>query len=127
LLANQRGMTLIEVLAALLVLLVCTVSISTGLLTCQKQVASSQEKLTVLQLAQGKMEELMASDFRELEDIQPATVFPAPYTGYSYSVRVASDADYPAMVKIITVTVSGSAPDAAGLNSVSITGAKAWR
>ena len=124
---NQRGMSLIEVMIALLILMLCATSISTGLLVCKKQVENAHERLTALQLAQGKMEELMSGDFSELGDIQPGAVFPAPYSDYRYSVEVSADADYPAVLKIITVTVSDTAAGSIGLNSVSITGAKAWR
>lgn len=124
---NQWGMTLIEVLVALLILLLCAAPISTGILVCKKQVESAEKKLAALQLAQGKLEELMSYDFRDIEDIQPGAAFPEPYADYGYGVEVTGDADYPASLKIITVTVSYHESESAGINSVSITGAKAWR
>ncbi len=124
---NRRGMTLIEVIVALLILLLCAAPISSGMLVCKNQVESAEKKLAALQLAQGKLEELMSRDFPDIEDIQPGTAFPEPHAEYSYSVEVAGDADYPAVLKIITVTVSYSKSESAGINSVIITGARARR
>lgn len=124
---DQRGMTLMEVLVSLLILVLCAAPVSTGLLTCKKQVQSAEHKLTALQLAQGKLEELKNLDFREIVNTEPGVYFPEPHAEYRFVVAVAGDADYPEILKIITVTVSYHESESAGTSSISITGAKAWR
>lgn len=126
-LKDKRGMTLIEVILSIVVVAFCVLPVCNGLLFGKKQVEISEERITALELAQGKLEETISYNFDDLNNVNQAIHFNDPYRDYSYTVNVTHDADYPGKMKIISITVYYMDNITQEINSVELTGARAQR
>ncbi|KKM10860.1 hypothetical protein SY88_11445 [Clostridiales bacterium PH28_bin88] len=99
---DEEGLTLVEVVVAILILGVALVPVmsmfSSGLLVYSK----AKEDTIALALAQGKMEELFAVPSANLDNEGPQS-FPGEFASYAYRVEVGNYGD--PMLKLIQVTV----------------------
>lgn len=114
LLKNERGMTLLEVLVALMILALVLVTLLGRFAQAGRQNADAYRYNEALSLAQSKMEEIKKKDFKDVENIA-STNFSAEsdysqFQGMSYTVSVV---DSGLNTKTVTVTVSYTDEDIA--------------
>jgi len=108
-LSNQRGMTLLEVLVAFIILTMALVTMMNAFALGSRQNSGTNRYNTALSLAQSKMEEIKNCNFNSIEDVA-ATDFSSEsdysgFTGYSYGVTVD---DSGLNLKTVTVEVTYS-------------------
>lgn len=110
-LGEQRGLTLIETVAALGLLGFIGVGFLTGLWTVSKNTGTYDERATALILAQSQIEEIKGMPYALYPDNNyPAVVTPPP--GYSLSISVVQIDDTGQVVEVetykqeVTVAVS---------------------
>lgn len=108
-LSNQRGMTLLEVLVAFIILTMALVTMMNAFVLGSRQNTGTNCYNTALSLAQSKMEEIKHRNFNSVTDVT-ATDFSSEtdysgFTGYSYTVTVD---DGGLNLKTVTVAVTYS-------------------
>lgn len=106
---DERGMTLIEVLVALVILTIAMVTMMNGFFLGGRQNANTNRYNIAMTLAQSKMEEIKKLPYKNIVNVA-STNFSAEtdysqYTGFSYIIAVENDG---LNVKKVTVTVSYS-------------------
>lgn len=126
---NNRGYILLEVLFSIVVLSIIVAPLSLSLVFSARQSENAGKRLTALELAQGKLEEMTSYSY---EDIEPmgGESFPEPYGSFDFIVQVVEDATFNASfngLKIITVTVYYPDSTSDSKKAVSVTGARAKR
>lgn len=104
---NKGGMSLIEVVVAILILGIITVPLVNFFLTGNVFTAIAHHDLTALHLAQEKLEEIKSKPYREVVS-EPADPGAPPLTisdryggAYSYKITVREDDN----AKTVTVTI----------------------
>ncbi|MCG8403513.1 MAG: hypothetical protein MJA84_18235 [Firmicutes bacterium] len=122
---NNRGYILLGVLLAITVLCILVAPLSLSLVQSARQSESAIKRLTALELAQGKLEEVTSYKY---EDIGPSgrENFHAPFGSFDFVVRVTEDSAAKG-IKMITVTVYYPDLTADVEKTVSVTGALAKR
>jgi len=98
---NEKGLTLVEVLFAVIILAVALIPMLTMFTTSERFNAGARKMSTAVNLAQGRLEELKNTPFRDIADVTPATPFPSPHAAYRYAV----DVDQAGDLKTVTVAV----------------------
>ncbi|WP_347487635.1 type IV pilus modification PilV family protein [Desulfoscipio sp. XC116] len=124
-LADKRGFIIMEVLSSILILSICIVAISFAITTSTKQLAVSMQRLKAIEMAHGKLEETIGTEFETITSI-PRTDFPASNGSYQYSVYVQNDNDC-RYLKRIHVTVYFTESISGLEKTVAIVGARAKR
>jgi prepilin-type N-terminal cleavage/methylation domain-containing protein len=99
---NERGFTLIEVLVALAILGVITVTFLHGLSIASHGVAISDERETAKNLAESQMEYVKSQAYADSYAIAP---IPSEYTDYSVDIIVSDIASRDGNIQNITVLV----------------------
>lgn len=105
----------------------CIISISTGLVASKKHVESADKKLIALELAQGKLEEIISQEYSSINNVTKPVSFPGDYVAYSYAVSVSNDSLYQDTLKIISVTVYYKDAAYGEQKSLLLTGARSRR
>lgn len=105
-LGNERGMTLLEVLVAFLILAMALVTMMNAFALGSRHNAGTSSYNTALSLAQSKMEEIKNSSFNSVDDVA-LTDFStesdySSFSGFSYEVAVENSG---LNTKTVTVTV----------------------
>jgi len=125
LLNDQRGFVLIEVLGAVLILGICSVAVLLAMTSSTNQLAVSWQRLKAIELAQGKLDEMISLEFDNIAQL-PKTYFPAADSDYQYAVNVQVDEQY-TKLKHIQVTVYFTEQVSGLEKSVTVAGARAKR
>jgi len=122
---DNRGYILIGVLLSFALLSIIVAPLSLSLTFSAQQSASAANRLTALELAQGKLEEMTSYRY---EDIGPMNreSFPSPFGFFDFAVQVVVDCPINGLKKI-SVTVYYPDSGQAGEKNVSVTGARARR
>lgn len=103
---NERGLTMVEVLVAVVILSVCLIPLLEAITAGSRTVHHSRRVLTALNLAKGKIEELKASGWEGLDGVVCGRRrFDPPYAEYEYEIAIMEDRNFPRRVKVCTVTV----------------------
>lgn len=100
-LCNEKGLTLVEVLFAVIILAVALIPMLTMFTTGERFNAGARKMSTAVNLAQGKLEELKNTPFKDITDVTPATPFLSPNAAYRYVIDVDQTGD----LKTVTVAV----------------------
>ncbi|HEY5087461.1 MAG TPA: prepilin-type N-terminal cleavage/methylation domain-containing protein [Gemmatimonadaceae bacterium] len=106
--ATRKGMTLIEVMIAVLILATATLSIAGFMAKFARMVASSDVKNTATELASMRLEQIKnAPRYSAIDTLYPGTVAMAsPYVGYTRQTLVThTGGDSTAKYDYKTVTV----------------------
>ena len=108
-LKNQSGMSLIEVMVALVILSILTVPLFSYFVTGNVYSATARKDIAAMSLAQEKLEEIKTRPYNSVqtEQTEPAHL-PIPVTGrynnlFSYKIIVVENA--PRSLKTATVTI----------------------
>lgn len=92
---NERGLTLIEVLVAFVILTIALVTIMNSFALGSRQNADTFRYNTALTLAQSKMEEIKKEPFNSVVNVAAADFASesdyAQFPGFSYTVTVEDD------------------------------------
>lgn len=126
LLANKRGYILMDVMSSVLILSICAVTVLFAVTTSTYQLAGSMQRLKAIELAHGKLDEIMGLEFETVTSV-PKTDYPASSGEYQYAVDVRCDVQYGRFLKNINVTVYYIEPVSCLEKSVTIAGARAKR
>ena len=103
-LKSEKGFTLIEILVAFVILTVVAVPLTQVFYQGNYLAAAAGDKTTALNLAQEKMEEIIAMGAGENTS---SSSFPGEYSGYSYEVEISMKDDMQLVTVIVTYSVSG--------------------
>lgn len=107
---DRRGFALLELLVSVMILAACLVPVSACIVTIRENLQAAEREQVALQLAQGKLEEMIGQEYGTIEGTSQSEPFPPPHTGFSYSIRVTEDTDFSSGLKYITVTVFYTTP-----------------
>ncbi|KAF1086557.1 hypothetical protein SPSYN_00276 [Sporotomaculum syntrophicum] len=125
-LTNKRGFILMEVISSVLILSICAVAILFAVTTSTYRLAGAMQRLKAVELAHGKLEEIMGLEFENIASV-PKTDYPEFFGEYQYAVDVQNDVEYSKFLKNINVTVYFTEPVSGLEKSITIAGARAKR
>jgi len=114
-----------EVLGAVLILGICSIAVLLAMTSSTNQLAVSWQRLKAIELAQGKLDEMISLEFDNIAQV-PKTYFPAADGDYQYAVNVQVDEQY-TKLKHIKVTVYFTERVSGLEKSVTVVGARAKR
>ncbi len=126
LLTNKQGFILMEVISSVLILSICSVAVLFAVTTSTYQLAGSMQRLKAIELAHGKLDEIMGLEFETITSV-PKTDCPASFGEYQYAVDVQYDVENNKFLKNINVTVYFTEPVSGLEKSITIAGARAKR
>jgi prepilin-type N-terminal cleavage/methylation domain-containing protein len=119
---NEKGLTLVEVLVAAVILGIIAVGLLTAFDVNKRLAAGARQKVKAVNLAQGKLEELRAVPYDNLIGVTEWTYFdlsdPA-VAGFTYQIAVNEGSVAGAVYKAVTVTVCY--PVGAGFRQIELT------
>jgi len=123
--SNNRGYILVGVLLSFALLSIIVAPLSLSLIFSARQSEGAANRLTALELAQGKLEEMTSYRY---EDIGPMDreSFPVPFGSFNFAVQVEEDQAMSGL-KNILVIVYYPDPSSGSEKTVSVTGARARR
>lgn len=121
---DKRGFVLMEVLCSIFILGFCAAVILFSLSTSMNQSAVSMQQFKAMELAQGKMDELVGMDYSLVETVGK-TSFPTGGGDFQYAIDVENDAEHGDILKKITVTVYYTEPVGGLEKTVTLVGARA--
>ncbi len=125
-LTDKRGFILMEVVSSVLILSICSVVVLFAVTTQSNQLAGSLQRLKAIEMAHGKLDEIIGMEFDSIAPV-PKTNFPPTYGDYQYAVDVQNDDEYSEFLKNIHVTVYFTEPVSGIEKSVTVAGARAKR